>query len=511
MESTVLDLINIIEKETGPLSNIERALLITDGSVTRLLEVFSNAPVGVRTICQKIIPASPDIAARLDISPDEPVNYREVDLYNKNNLNTLIHAISYAPISHLPENALVRLMNEDEPIGYIMRDEMMESRREIISLERLPSQQPGAGKPGISRVSSSISKSYRIIHNNRPIFLINEIIPENLFSERKTIRIQTPSRIHIGLLDMNGESGRVDGGAGITLDNPGFEIRISEADAFSVTSSDAKVSQNVESVIERLRANGLDIPPLHIHIDQAIPFHCGLGSGTQLALGLAAGISGFQGESYSDSYLIGLTGRGGTSGIGTKAFFQGGLIVDAGHRFGPGKSKSSFAPSSVSGGAGFAPLISRYEIPKEWNFVLAVPDGLHEIHGTDEVNIFQKCCPVPVHDVQVLSHILLMKLIPGIIEHDLDQFGTAINEFQEWGFKKCELDIQPPVIRTLIDSMRDAGASGVGMSSFGPVVYGVCDTGSSSVISAAEEVMNDYSGGKTILTKGRNQGAKIVS
>jgi len=508
MQTSVLELINKIEQESGQLTNPERALLITDGSVTRLLEAFGNAPVGVRTIQQNIIQASEKIAEILEVKPGEDVNFREVDLYNKNNNRVLIHAISYAPLKHLPAGAITRLMKEDEPIGMIMRDEKMESRREILSIQKISLPSDDLKRNQMAKFN--LSRSYRIIHNSRPIFFIEEQIPFPLFTEDTVVRVITPSRLHIGLLDMNGSGGRVDGGSGITLEDPGFIFEISEADTFSLTSQEPEVAYKVQPILEKLNMNGLSIPPVHIHIQQSIPFHFGLGSGTQAALGIAAGIGAMIGANFSTDALIALSGRGGTSGIGTRAFFMGGLLVDAGHRFGPGRKKDSFAPSASSSGAGAAPLVGRYNIPKDWNFVLAIPDGLAEIHDQLEYDMFQRYCPVPQHEVQALSHILLMKLIPSVIEEDLEQFGEAINDFQNYGFKKCEISLQSPVITDIIDAMRDAGAAGVGMSSFGPVVYGVCDSNTSAIISSAQRIMNQWKGGKTICTKGRNRGADIM-
>ena len=507
-QASVLELIQKIEHESGQLTKPERALLITDGSVTRLLEAFGNAPVGVRTIQQNILPAPDMIADFLEISPGDDVNFREVDLYNKNNDRVLIHAISYAPLKNLPAGAITRLMKEDEPIGMIMRDEKMESRREILSIRKifLPSDDHRQN----TRAKFQLSRLYRIIHNSRPIFYIEEQIPSPLFSEDTVVRVITPSRLHIGLLDMNGSGGRVDGGAGITLEDPGFIFEISESDTFSLTSREPGVAHQVQPIIEKLIMNGLSIPPVHIHVQQSVPFHYGLGSGTQVTLGIAAGIGAITEQKLSVEDLIALSGRGGTSGIGTRAFVMGGLLVDAGHRFGPGRKKDSFAPSASSSGAGAAPLVGRYDIPKEWNFVLAMPDGFAEIHGQLEYDLFQMFCPVPYPEVQALSHILLMKLIPSVIEEELEQFGEAINEFQNYGFKKCELSLQPPVIVDIMEAMRDAGAAGAGMSSFGPVVYGVCDSNMNAIRSAAQKIMNQGKGGRTVCTKGRNCGADII-
>ena len=34
----------------------------------------------------------------------------------------------------------------------------------------------------------------------------------------KRVRISTPARLHVGLVDMNGERGRIDGGVGLALE-----------------------------------------------------------------------------------------------------------------------------------------------------------------------------------------------------------------------------------------------------------------------------------------------------
>ena len=44
------------------------------------------------------------------------------------------------------------------------------------------------------------------------------------------IRVVSPARLHLTLIDLNAEIGRVDGGAGITLESPGLEISAVEAD-----------------------------------------------------------------------------------------------------------------------------------------------------------------------------------------------------------------------------------------------------------------------------------------
>jgi beta-ribofuranosylaminobenzene 5'-phosphate synthase len=48
------------------------------------------------------------------------------------------------------------------------------------------------------------------------------------------IKITAPCRLHLTLIDMNGEIGRVDGGAGLTLSSPNIRITAEEAEGISI-------------------------------------------------------------------------------------------------------------------------------------------------------------------------------------------------------------------------------------------------------------------------------------
>jgi beta-ribofuranosylaminobenzene 5'-phosphate synthase len=48
------------------------------------------------------------------------------------------------------------------------------------------------------------------------------------------LKIKTPSRIHMTLIDMNGSLGRVDGGIGITLEEPNIVITAKKSDSVEV-------------------------------------------------------------------------------------------------------------------------------------------------------------------------------------------------------------------------------------------------------------------------------------
>jgi beta-ribofuranosylaminobenzene 5'-phosphate synthase len=303
--------------------------------------------------------------------------------------------------------------------------------------------------------------------------------------------------------------GRVDGGIGIALDEPRVLLEARQSAGVEVAGCDKTTSQLVREIATRTLAGIRAGAGASITIRSSYPAHTGLGSGSQLALATARAICELYGRQMTVNELAHLTGRGGTSGIGTAAFERGGFIIDGGHRFGPGCEKTGFAPSSASKGIRPAPVTVRHDFPDEWRILLAIPDLPAGASGNREVDIFRQYCPVPLDEVRALCHEVLMRMLPAILEHDLEAFGASINAVQNIGFKKVEHTLQPPQVAALLDAMRGAGAAGAGMSSFGPALYAVSDTGLKEIERAAQSFMQETGGGTTLITSARNVGAAV--
>ena len=161
--------------------------------------------------------------------------------------------------------------------------------------------------------------------------------------------IKSPSRLHLGLIDMNGSYGRLDGGIGLTIQDPNFvlygesaengiTIDFNENSDFNDTIKNEcikKITSAAEKVIDYYDVD----EGFYFRVDSAYPPHSGLGSGTQIALSTGKLITEHIGQKSNGITLGKITGRGGTSGIGVFAFDHGGFIVDGGHSR---KEKDSF-------------------------------------------------------------------------------------------------------------------------------------------------------------------------
>jgi beta-ribofuranosylaminobenzene 5'-phosphate synthase len=503
----LFELFRSLEDEAGPLSAPQRILLGTDGSVTNLLEVLTCSRVNVVTRAQEVNPADPSAADLLNVPVGDPVNYRVVDLVRSDTGEILLHAVSYTPLSRLEPGFRSDLMRADIPIGRILRTHRIEARREIREMAVVQADPALARTFGIHDGEPLLSRRYQIIHHDQPLIAIQESFPACRFTGERRVVVEAPSRLHLTLIDMNGSLGRVDGGVGITLSRPTTLLEARFAEEYSVRGGDASSRERVLRVSRALQErSGFGTAAFTLH--RSIPSHVGLGSGTSLSLATAAALSRLAEQEESVPALARATGRGGTSGIGTAAFAGGGFLLDGGHSFGEGREKTDFRPSAASRGVAPARITARHPFPEEWRIVLAIPRLPPGASGEPEVDIFRTACPIPLAEIQELSHLVLVCLLPGVVERDLDLFGKAVNRIQEIGFKRVEIACQHARVSGLLDILRTSGAACAGMSSFGPAVYAITDTGAPEVARAAQEYLGE-GGGDVIVTSGQNSGAHI--
>ncbi len=308
------------------------------------------------------------------------------------------------------------------------------------------------------------------------------------------LEIITPSRIHVVLIDLNASIGRIDGSIGLALEKPSIKLLAEKSDEIIAEGPlKERAAEAAKEVLKTLKIEG----GIEINVKEAYPQHIGLGSGTQIALATGKAICDVYKKNLSVREIARIVGRGGTSGIGVAAFEHGGFILDGGHST---KEKKDFLPSSASK-ASPPPLLARYEFP-DWKVALVIPKIKKEFYGRKEVNIFQRYCPISIADVRKLSHVILMKILPSLIEEDIETFGQGINEIQNIGFKRLEVSLQVREVKELMRLCR-LHSYGAGLSSFGPAIYCIVEN-ERDLLNALKDKEVD-----TIVTKANNSGAKI--
>ncbi len=329
------------------------------------------------------------------------------------------------------------------------------------------------------------------------------------------IEVKTPSRLHFGLIDLNGELGRIDGGVGVALEEPGWSILVSLLDENS-PSSKLDVKGPVDPLVASLTDMYFDRRAIQkinykIKINSSIPTHVGLGSKTQLSLAIGTALEILHTKQKvvpPINSIASLMQRGGTSGIGVSSFANGKFTVDCGHAFGPGKQKENFLPSSASRAIP-PPVVTNISFPNEWKVVLAVPNNLTGVSGEKEIQSFQKNCPIDAKDVEKLSRTVLMQMIPAVMEKDYENFGKSLKMFQEVGFKKHEILLQDPIVGKLMKSAERENCPASGMSSFGPTTFCVVEgeKAANDIQVLWQSILDSKMGGSVLITSVNNSGA----
>jgi beta-ribofuranosylaminobenzene 5'-phosphate synthase len=156
-------------------------LLVTDGSVTTLLEVLTGKPIVVTTLLQQVVEADVERARALDVEEGDSLNYRVVVLKNDDDDKPLIYAESYTPIARLQKEFRHDLMKADIPIGRIMKQRKIESRREIRRIETICSEEL-SDLFGVAQNVSLLSRTYDIISHGMVLIQITETFPSTHFA-----------------------------------------------------------------------------------------------------------------------------------------------------------------------------------------------------------------------------------------------------------------------------------------------------------------------------------------
>ena len=286
------------------------------------------------------------------------------------------------------------------------------------------------------------------------------------------VEVRTPARFHLGMFSFGDPLTRSFGGTGLMLDEPGIVVRVRPAAAFAGRGPHGQ--RAAECARHCAAAWGLsrDVA-FEVEVVAAPRAHVGLGSGTQLALAVAAAIEGLavrpadRERSFAPREALALAraaGRGRRSSVGAYGFAAGGLLVEAG-RLGADKVA---APLEAS------PLVARAELPPAWRGVLIVEHAAEGFHGEAERQAFLTLPPVDRGVTAELARIALLELVPAALEGGFGAFAAAFGAYGRLaGVPFARASSSLPFHRSierLIGRLAALGVRGAAQSSWGPAV-----------------------------------------
>jgi len=324
-------------------------------------------------------------------------------------------------------------------------------------------------------------------------FVLGEVPERNEGAEVEAVRVEAPARLHFGFLDLHGGLGRRFGSIGLAIDEPSLALTARRAVNSTVTGPEAdRVRGYVEAAAAHLRHRG----NAAVTVERVIPAHAGFGSGTQLALAVAAAMARLAGEPFAPDAFAATLDRGNRSGVGLRAFTDGGLIVDGGR--GPD--------------GGPPPIIARLPYPEAWRIVLLLDPSMAGVHGTREVEAFRDLPRFPEAQAAEICRIALMQVLPAVALAEPQGFGAGITRIQtligdhfapHQGGRYASA-----AVAGALETVAAQGLSGYGQSSWGPTGFVLVpsETEARAVVASLDR------GGQLrfVIARGRNSGAAVT-
>lgn len=301
--------------------------------------------------------------------------------------------------------------------------------------------------------------------------------------------IITSSRLHFGLFGWGPKAPRQFGGFGLMIQNPGYRIHaiVALSDEIQANPDDQKTIEHLIPVIRhQLNQSGYKLPPLCINVENSIPTHHGLGSGTQRSFAIGKLTSTLAGcNNLTISQIALLTNRFPRSGVGAYGFDQGGLILDGGH------------PSGLGHHQELAPLIHRAHWPAHWRVVLITPQEPSGVFGTKEMKLFTQLPPPSSESMNLVAKTIHSDFLNALASNE---FLPAMNSLElvqhqvgKW-FAPAQKDsvYGSPLRDLIIKSMNSSGLRGVGQSSWGPTLFGFSQSSDTEIQSMIDSIKNKH-------------------
>jgi chorismate-pyruvate lyase len=171
-----------LERSVNPLRRtpIQRILLVTDGTVTEILEAYTGESMRLIKLYEQLVTLEHDLPV-LEQSRGEPALNRKILLQGKMSLTNFLYAESYVALDRLDDWMRRGLLESHKPIGFLMQEHRLETFREIVACGCEPAGALGAYF-NVDEQSAIIWRTYRVFANRQPIMQITEKFPESSFA-----------------------------------------------------------------------------------------------------------------------------------------------------------------------------------------------------------------------------------------------------------------------------------------------------------------------------------------
>jgi beta-ribofuranosylaminobenzene 5'-phosphate synthase len=310
------------------------------------------------------------------------------------------------------------------------------------------------------------------------------------------VTVTVPARLHLGFLDLSHGSTRRFGGIGLAISELRTRITITRAPHPEIAGPQgARAAAHVDAMLAHLGVSGAH----RVSIQEVVPAHAGLGSGTQIALAVAAGLRRLHDRPLDVEGDAVRLGRGARSGLGIGLFAGGGLVVDG------GRGANARPP----------PIVSRLAFPDEWCIILVLDPTRQGVNGPSEAAAFAALEPFAAARAAENCRLLLLQALPALVERDLPSFGAAIGELQVhigdyFAPVQGGARFLSPAVAAAMQVLTHTGACGIGQSFWGPTGFAfVADAARAAASVALLRADPHFAALDIRVCRGLNHGAQI--
>lgn len=279
----------------------------------------------------------------------------------------------------------------------------------------------------------------------------------------RSVSVATYGRLHLGFFNLGADDTRRFGSMGVAID--AFQTALTA----SIGPQSAPLDSWAAAIVHRhLAALGVQ-QAVNLNIQQTIPRHGGLGSGTQMALAIGVALNHLFAHTLTEAHIAAMHQRGGRSGIGIGTFVQGGLIVDG------GRGPQTMVP----------PILVRHVFPQDWHFLLITDNSRDGLHGQGEKTAFQQLAPQSAAATQAIQQQLLSHGLPALIEQDFAAFSQFVGDLQAYNaeyFAPAQGGLYASQgVSQILEQLKAQGHRGLGQTSWGPTGFVLLPTRAAAV------------------------------
>lgn len=171
--------VNELLLEDSNLSLFQKTLLVTDGTVTDLLRLYTQKEITVEKINQEMALSGKEESKLCEY--ETPILKREILLGNKN--ENYVYANSIFIFENMSRESQYALLETDRPIGLLWKKERVDTFRDIIEI-RTELCDDLASFFDVKQGTVFLARTYIIYNNLKTLGMITEKFPITYFNEK---------------------------------------------------------------------------------------------------------------------------------------------------------------------------------------------------------------------------------------------------------------------------------------------------------------------------------------